>query len=402
MKTIHLFLYLAILTIIINACPSSVYAIPVFAKKYGFECTMCHSNFPRLNDYGTRYRNNGYKLPGREIDEKTVFEMQPPFAVRASIMYNHDEYKDSPGSTDVNQLQLNSVDLLSGGLLAKNLGYFLVFPPRMSGSDLVVAQPGILETADIMWSNPKIPLLGVRIGRFEPGYVAFSVKRSLTFSPYEIYDFASLTETTGTDMAFSDTRTGIEFSGYNRNGFGYTAGWTNGSSRNDDQNSLLNAYLHITKVFGKGEGQTAGQRIGILGYTGRAKPFNDGSRKNMDRFGLDASLNFDHYNLALQYLQGSDDKEFWGTPDKFKFSGGFAEFSYLPGTRLVGFTRYDWVNLPSSFNEDIRRWTVGSRFYLDDDKAIHMEFSHRTQNSAVVGDAKATENFFAVGYDFAL
>ena len=31
-------------------------AAPVFARKYGFKCTMCHSSFPRLNDFGQRFR----------------------------------------------------------------------------------------------------------------------------------------------------------------------------------------------------------------------------------------------------------------------------------------------------------------------------------------------------------
>ena len=37
----------------------SASAVPVFARKYGFNCTMCHSDVPRLNDFGQRFRMNG-------------------------------------------------------------------------------------------------------------------------------------------------------------------------------------------------------------------------------------------------------------------------------------------------------------------------------------------------------
>ena len=60
--------------------PSS--AVPVFSRKYGFECTNCHSSYPRLNDWGVRFRNNGYQLPGRENEERTVLKGPAPFAAR--------------------------------------------------------------------------------------------------------------------------------------------------------------------------------------------------------------------------------------------------------------------------------------------------------------------------------
>ena len=35
-------------------------AIPAFARKHGFNCNMCHVAFPKLNDFGQRFRDNGY------------------------------------------------------------------------------------------------------------------------------------------------------------------------------------------------------------------------------------------------------------------------------------------------------------------------------------------------------
>ncbi len=36
-------------------------AIPAFARKYDTSCQTCHvSSFPKLNDFGNRFRDRGY------------------------------------------------------------------------------------------------------------------------------------------------------------------------------------------------------------------------------------------------------------------------------------------------------------------------------------------------------
>jgi hypothetical protein len=47
-------------------------AIPEFARKYGFNCNMCHVGYTKLNDFGQRFRDNGYQIPGQQGKEKNV------------------------------------------------------------------------------------------------------------------------------------------------------------------------------------------------------------------------------------------------------------------------------------------------------------------------------------------
>lgn len=49
-------------------------AIPAFARKYGTSCYTCHSGFPARNSFGEAFRNNGYRWPGGEDEEKTKQE----------------------------------------------------------------------------------------------------------------------------------------------------------------------------------------------------------------------------------------------------------------------------------------------------------------------------------------
>ncbi|MBM3477178.1 MAG: hypothetical protein FJX75_28250 [Armatimonadetes bacterium] len=373
-------------------------AIPVFARKYGFNCTMCHSTFPRLNDFGQRYRANGYQLPGREQDDKTILESPVPLAMRTTFGYTNDSFDNVAGADDVSLFRVEGLDLLSGGLLGKNIGYFTIYTPEIGDSNWVEGQPGTLEMANVMFSNLCSTKLNVRLGRFEPAYVPFSVKRNLSRSPYEIYEFAF-----PGGPPFSDTQVGIELTGYCNKGYSYALGWLDGSETNDSDDTPSDVYFRLAKVFGQGEGQTAGQRLGFTGYFGRAKP--DGapagaSREGFDRFGVDLALNHDEWNLGAQVLWGCDDAALWGTPTDVDFSGGFVEVNYLPTTRFTGFTRFDWVSRPLTVGQDVTRFTIGGRYHIQDNLAIHGEYSHGSWDIPRLVP-NASEDFFTARLDWA-
>jgi hypothetical protein len=379
--------------LVTSAMPSG--AVPVFARKYGFNCSMCHSNYPRLNDFGARYRKNGYRLPGRENEEKTILQSPPPVALRTSAGYNYDKARNS-STPAVRQFQLNGLDLLSAGRLSPDAGYIFVYTPQITGSRGVAAQDGVLEMASVIFSRVGSTWFNIRAGRFEPAYAAHSPKRQLAVSPYDIYAF-----TFPGGMALNQTQSGVEFTGYGRSGASYAAGWVNGSDTGNSSQAASDFYARVEKVFGGGEGQTSGQRIGLMGYSGSAVPdvsLPASASKTFRRAGIDASLNYRHLNLAMQYINGTDNKALWGKNSDVNFSGGLAELSYLPATSLVCFARYDIVDTPQSVNMNIYRWTLGGRYYPADNIALHPEYSYRKQKSST-GDI--TENFFTARLDYA-
>jgi hypothetical protein len=49
-------------------------AIPAFARKYGTSCYTCHSGFPSRNAFGEAFKNNGYRWPGGEDEDKAKQE----------------------------------------------------------------------------------------------------------------------------------------------------------------------------------------------------------------------------------------------------------------------------------------------------------------------------------------
>jgi hypothetical protein len=387
MKSSRLFIVGLVFAAIVAGLAAKSSTVPVFARKYGFSCTMCHSNAPRLNDFGTRYRQNGYRLPGREHDEKTVLESPPPIALRASGGYTYEKFTNVPDATSTSRFQMSGLDLLSAGLLGSRIGYMMVYTPHITGSRGVEPQEGALEMASVVFSRLGSPWINVRAGRFEPAYAAFSVKRRLSITPYDIYDYGA-----PGGVVFSETQTGIEVTGSGP-GFGrgwrvgYATGCVNGSETARSDDVPADFYVRATGVFGQGEGQTAGQRIGVTGYFGSARPDTaevapeSYCRQSFVRVGVDASFNVKIVNLALQYIFGKDDKSLWGFSEDPDFWGGFAELSLMPRTDFVAFGRFDMVNMPKTIDEEFTRITGGARYYFADNLALHFEYSRRQEDS---------------------
>jgi hypothetical protein len=408
MKTRGVLILSFLAVVVATLWAQSALAVPVFARKYGFNCTMCHSNVPRLNDFGQRYRMNGYRLPGLVNEERTVLETPAPIAMRTNAGYSMEHlgsvakyYYDAGDESD---FRLNGLDILSAGLLGPRIGYFMVYVPPISAARGLAEQEGTLEMASVVLSDLAGSWLNARVGRFEPAYVPFSVKRQLSVAPYEVYDLAF-----PGGPALSETQSGIELSGYGPQRFQYAAGWVDGSATNQLDDTPADFYGRAAYVFYPGEGQTVGQRLGVIGYLGSARPLAGTKREKFTRLGVDASLNYSITNLALQYLWAADDKTLWGATENVDYSGGFAELSVLPMVNLVGFARLDVINQCKNYGFDVNRYTVGGRYYLEDNVAVHAEYSYRLVKDAVVNPVgtsvveirgDATSSSFTARLDF--
>ncbi len=403
MKPPVLFVLLAAVVVAESLVPGESAAIPVFARKYGFNCTMCHSSYPRLNDFGARFRSNGYRLPGRENVEKTVLESPAPVALRSSVAYTFDEFRHQPGPTapeKQNDLALQGLDILSAGLLGPDIGYFVVFVPGITAARGLAGQEASLEMANVVFSHLAGRRLSLRAGRFEPAYVAFSAKRQLGVAPYAVYDYAF----TG-GPRLSDTQTGLEFRSQGYGPVRAVIGLVDGSGTNRAQDPPRDGYVRLEGIVGAGEGQTAGHRFGVTGYLGRARPDSSlhaasGDTRCFRRVGVDASLNASGVNLALQYLWARDDGALWSRASTTTWGGGFAELIYTSDRRATGFARIDLVKQPSFLGGDLRRFTAGGRYAFEDNIAAHLEYSRQVVGSAAPNDA--TENFLTLRVDLAL
>jgi hypothetical protein len=426
MKNISFIALIILITSIIH--PVNSLAIPAFTRNYGFNCMMCHTAYTRLNDYGQRFRDNGYQIPGQEGKEKTVLDQSIPVSMRLSL--GHSTYSNENGTAS--SFNLYGFDLLAAGVLHKNISFLLIYTPRVdlpagdyagpNASDNNPSQKGSLESVSLIFSNVIKDALNIRVGRFEPAYHVFSSKRSYyLFQPYEVYTLT----TPNNNYSFDENQIGIEATGHFRSGFKYAAGVISGNGGNPDNNNNKDFYLNVVQTIGKGDGQTTGQRIGLFGYYGLQPMELPGAvigtmgqtdgKKNAQfyRFGATAGFNFKMLNLQVMYMAGTDTKGFDTIPPvkQYKYHGGFVELNYaaLSNNRLIASLMYNWVK-PNADDpgREISDYSALLRYNLGGWKAvnvaIHAEYSHRISN---VYDETAlkwknfSEDMFALALDFA-
>jgi hypothetical protein len=399
--------------------PETGQAIPAFAKKYGFNCNMCHTAFAKLNDFGQRYRDSGYQIPGQAGEEKTIFETPPPIAIRTStglVMYD----KSKGGSTA--GFNIAGFDLLASGVLHKNISFLMIYTPRLDEPSADYAgsesgnpsQPGALEAVNIVFSNVIQDVLNIRVGKFEPGYHALSSKRKyFLFTPYEIY---SLT-TPAFTCNFDDNQIGVEATGHLRSGVKYALGIVNGTGANPDNNKSKDLYMNLSQTIGKGDGQSAGQRIGLFGYYGwqpgklpgpTVSPTGetDGSGNHaFYRFGVNGSFNWNTFNLQGLFMKGVDKEAASAstTVENYNYTGGLVELDWagMANNRLIASVLYNWVSPPDYDNSNkINAYSALLRYYLGDwsavNIALHAEFTHKE-----ICKDDITDNLFALVLDFA-
>jgi hypothetical protein len=416
MKKAHLFLLILIALPLI--APGKSDAIPAFAKKYGFNCMMCHTAYPKLNDWGQRFRDNGYQLPAQQGKEKNIFDTPPPIALRTSTGFNG--YDTEGGTTG--GFDLNGLDLLAAGVLHKNVSVLLIYTPRIdeptadyTGSS--EAQPGALESASVIFSNVIPDVLNVRVGRFEPSYHPVSSKRSYyLMEPYEVYGFVPRA---GQTFVFDDNQVGIEATGHFKMGFKYGLGVVNGTGATPDNNKFKDVYVNLSQTIGAGDGQSAGQRFGVFAYYGKmplevcdtcyVSPTGEGMLSKNDafyRYGASGSLNWKTLNLQVVYMRGVDAKAFNPVElDKeYEFNGGFAEVDYagLWNNRLVASALYNWIAPPDyDKNKKLSAYSALMRYYMGDwtavNVALHAEYTYRQTGD----DNPFKENIYSMLVDFA-
>ena len=56
------------------AFPAVSHAIPAFARQYQTSCATCHSDFPKLNDFGKAFKDAGFKFP---VDDEGMLKVPP-------------------------------------------------------------------------------------------------------------------------------------------------------------------------------------------------------------------------------------------------------------------------------------------------------------------------------------
>ena len=374
-------------------------AIPAFARKYDFACSVCHvPSFPKLNDFGNLFRDHGYQL-GTDQELPTYEGLTKgywPVSFRTTVGY---QLQTKSGLTDLVSGQdsratsgsfgFTGLDVLSFGILARDITFGIVYTPGLHSAGFNTGtSDSNLESAFIKLDNlqrfiglgDNNYLMNLRVGKFELD-LPFSEKRSPTLNTtFLVYHYTAGSPFIGggaagvanpNDFGLGDNHAGAELAGIKptalTNGyFRYSLNAISNSDINEGATGggrALQFYGHVTQSFG-GYGIVSGQRIGLYGMYGRAPttanaafpaplgPTGTGeSNQTFSRMGVDASATWGgQVNVFGTWMFAKDTTaliQASGTanPQEARWNGGFIEADYNPTAlpKWLFIYRYDWI-----------------------------------------------------------
>lgn len=448
---------------------SSAYALPIFAKKYLLPCTACHVAFPKLNDFGIAFRDNGYQL-GTDRDAPLENPVVSPFALRttpivtvttATGVLTDQNFSDT---VTTGTFDLTGLDLLSAGVLAKNISYSLVIAPFLDNEvDLEAAWIRFSNILDSSWLN-------IKLGKHELD-IPFSEKRGFGLSglgnAYLVNHYHPGGEVNNNQFEIGSNQYGLEILGHDRaSRIRYVVDVNNGSqvAGNQAVSKHPNVYARFS---GRMDQKQTSERLGLFGTVGRwpmecktvgssspgvcdnqgtTIPGTGENLKSYSRIGGDFEVSMTppgstYLSLAFQYLYGIDEGTLIGPstiPDTIltcpglaaaacntsfnassggsqdgTFHGGTVELNWMPTLNSMIFTHYDRIlnlqqadtSMPSDYN-DQTGLTFGIRYYIHLSAsslvALHGEWSSFTsqKTNLYTGEDQNSQDYL-VGVDYA-
>lgn len=215
---------LLFLACFVIAGASDANALPAFARKYGLRCSACHEAWPMLNQFGQKFKDNGYQLMN---DRDAPIWQNPsywPVAFRMTPIWHRvstDKVAvDTANGQDAGEMQITShgfdlsgLDFHTAGTLDKNISFYLLPSSDPTGAfhfEQVFAR--LDNVFNSTWLN-------VKLGKFELDNL-LSEKRILTLTGisgvYQTYHFIPV----GDGNIFGqigDNQLGVEYLGHSYN-----------------------------------------------------------------------------------------------------------------------------------------------------------------------------------------
>jgi hypothetical protein len=190
-----------VLTSVVLTCSQPANALPAFARKYGLRCSACHESWPQLNNFGLKFRDNGYQLMN---DRDAPIWQNPgywpvtfritPIWHRLSVNENVDVYGAGGVATGASTTQristsgfdLSGLDFHTGGTLEKNISFYVL---PSSDSTAAFHFETVMARLDNVFGSSW---LNIKLGRFELNNL-LSEKRTLWLTGgggvYQTYHF---------------------------------------------------------------------------------------------------------------------------------------------------------------------------------------------------------------------
>ncbi len=420
------------------------FGVPAFARKYNLRCSDCHEAWPKLNNFGQTFKDNGYQLmTGRDApiyQQASYF----PIAFRSIPVWHRessnrvavDVIPGNPGSGQTESritasgFNISGLDIWTAGTLYKNISFAVQ-------SDLDNNGDFHLLTYFVRFDNLlRSRWLNLKVGKFELDTL-ISENRELTLSNtggfYRNYHFTPAGDRTS--FGLGDHQLGAELLGHSRNDYTrYSISVLNSTDgQPDTPTNSYDVYADFTQGF---EIPKLGlQRVGMYGYVGErptlfqtnngaAIPGTGMGNRSFSRTGVYGLWYAGKFDFTTFYLHGQDnvflgngvraDQPFNLPPGAVgpTWNGGFVEAHYTYNPQLILIGRYETVQMSRQANPstrkdfgDLKVWTIGYRWYPIMSSraglAWHQEYSlaRSVAMSPLTGRDEVSSSFL-MGFDF--
>jgi hypothetical protein len=422
----------------------SAYGIPAFARKYNLRCSDCHEAWPKLNNFGQTFKDNGYQLmTGRDapifqdasywpIMFRTipVWHRESNNRVPVDIMPGNPAGGQIESQVTTSGFDISGVNIWTAGTLYKNISFGV--QPALDNNG-----KGHILTYFIRFDNLlNSPWLNLKVGKFELDTL-ISEERELFLSDtggfYQNYHFTPVGDVTS--FGLGDHQLGAELLGQSKNGYTrYSLSVLNSSDgQPSNASNSYDLYGDFTQGF---ELPKLGlQKVGVYGYLGERPTFSQTSggapipgaglgNRSFSRTGVYGIWYAGKFDLSTFFLHGQDNV-FLGNGVRAdqpfnlpvgavgpSWNGGFAELHYTYNPQLILLSKFETVQMSRQANPairknlgDVRVWTVGYRWYPIMSSraglAWHQEYSRAlTTGTAPLTGRDDTTSSFLMGFDF--
>jgi hypothetical protein len=420
-------------------------AIPAFARKYSLPCSACHEAWPKLNNFGQVFRDNGYQLGNGRDAPLTQVPSYWPITFRIVPQWHRESNErvavdNTPGDAAGSQSEervstsgfdTSGVDIWAAGTLFENIS-FVVLPSSDSSGNFH------FESAWVRFDNlAGSRWLNFKLGKFELD-TPVSEKRILTLSDnggfYQIYHFTPPGDT-NSFTGIGNNQLGIELQGHSPNSYTrYSVALVSDSNGSADLpvGRGYDVYFNASHAFELG--RLGLQRFGAYDFTGESPTFlltsngqpipgTGSGNKPFYRVGAYAISYVGKFDFSVVYMHGSDNA-FLGTGTTASqqlpatarapaWNGAFIEPHYTYSTHLILVTRYEGIRMsqqaltssPHALG-NIDAATIGYRWYPFMNSraglAWHQEYSWvRSRDTSPLTARDAVGSSIFMGFDFA-
>jgi len=315
------------LIFLILGASQSVSALPAFARKYGLRCSACHESWPALNNFGLRFRDNGYQLMN---DRDAPIWQNPsywPVTFRITPIWHRlsslDPVDQSPSGVQrvsSSGFDLSGLDFHTGGTLEKNVSFYVLPSSDSTASFHFETVMGRLD--NILGT----PWLNIKLGKFELNNL-LSEKRILTLTGnggvYQTYHFIPVNDGNIYGQ-MGDNQLGMEYVGHSLDDRTRVSAAL--LSSNDGNVGLVTGANSYSGFFTFDQGIDTGKlgvdRLGVYAFVGEAATYYRTSggvpipgsgigNKGFSRVGFTGQFYFGpHFDVNVVTQHGEDNEYF--------------------------------------------------------------------------------------------